>query len=256
MKNILTYFLCLTTIAFCCTNKSKSIKIVEKENTPKFSSDSLLGTWVNQNLLLDKYSGKSIVQYFRPISGFTVTKNLRTSKVQIIIQYGEQSAEYNCDSLLLFSDSLYGINAGIKTFISLYNLRGHILHNLLLIDTSVYVDSTYAFPLMINFCKISNCQPKCSFEQFALNEILKPFPMKVIYNSRVFNLSYRRRTECSCNGFIDGIAGYSNYQLLDSYLDKNGYKTIEIALYNEKKAQHEFFNIIIKDKNYLVPLSL
>jgi hypothetical protein len=218
------------------TNKKKSFEKIKSNN-----SKSILGIWVSSNFENQdiKYRARD---FFRPTSGFIISFDSVQKAYFIEVQYGEQRAKFQFDSISFFDKKIVGVRENNPTIIGEYDsdFRG-IFFNL--IDSTIYSTNSFQPRISNKYIHISECQVNCSVEQFALNHLLPDSVLNVQYKNKIIDIKFIRDT-CSCESNILNIEGYKRYQILDIENDSEK-KVIKLALSSLQYSRDDFFNIII-----------
>lgn len=208
----------------------------------------LVGTWVNSEMITNKYPKGGILNQFRPISGFSIAFDSTAKRCSILIEYGEQKGEFDFEKIILSHDTLIGVNKEQHIVVGRYDRVKKIISSFNLVDTNIYPHSSQNNGKA--YIKISNCFVKCSIEEFALGQIYAS-QFLVDFNTKKIKLDFTRNT-CACNGVIGNLPGYKDYQILDAYKDSLDQQILKIALYNIDQKKNNFFYLVNRNSGYVL----
>jgi hypothetical protein len=203
----------------------------------------LIGTWVNEDLRINKYPRMGVLDQFMPVSGFSIEYDSLRNVYDVELQYGEQKGNFKFKNIYLSLDTLIGVNDDLRTVVGHYDTLTREISDLNLIDTGVYSNYSTRSGKDKIYSKISDCPVKCSIEQFSLNRIYLDTSLSVNHDSKQITLTFKRN-ECVCNGVIEGLSGYRDCQVIDAFSDTSGQQIIGLAIYNLIQKGNVFFNLV------------
>jgi hypothetical protein len=235
-------------IAFIFCSPKKRVEINSIVTMVNFSIKDLYGTWANSKIEKTSNTNNELRLLFRPISGFTISKDTAKDKYRFKMQYYEQEQAKEYDSLFFLRDSIMGNIADEIYYIGKISMPKKKIYDFKLIDYGVFSEKV-GDNKEIEFTKYTDCILSCSIESFIIDDVTTIFPITVVYNSNRYDIQSTRR-KCSCYGEIIGFKGYSSYQIID-IVDNN---SIQIAFYNIEKQEFEFFKLERNKNNILTKL--